>query len=415
MAEAPNAGSVSRSITLGVPPARHLLATVAWMSDRTEPVPFSWPSITEADIDAVIGVLRSGWLTSGEQTAALEQELADYLGAAHALAVSSCTHALEICLAYLDLPAGSRVGVPTWTFVSTALAGVHRGLSPVLLDVEAQTLNLSADSLLDAIGELDVVVAVHMGGVAVSEAIHEICDHHEVPVIEDAAHALGASRKDGGLVNGARSLAACYSFYATKNLTSGEGGAIATSDAGLAEFASTYRLHGMSRDAWRRYRPDGTPLYDLVAPGIKANLPDILAALARSQLSRFDELQARRRELATQYRIELRDIDGLRVVPGQLDPGSANHLMIVLLPVGVPREAVVRSMSSSGVSTSIHFRPLHQFPWMTEHAIVGPSGVGTAERLAERALSLPLFPDLTADQVSRVCDTLKAAIRAHRG
>lgn len=380
------------------------------MAHAQESIPFSRANITEEDVDAVTGVLRSGWLTTGDQAQRFERELAAYLGVPHALAVSSCTHALEICLAHLRLPQGSRVGVPTWTFISTALSGVHVGLTPVLLDADESTLNLSSSSLRAAISELDAVVPVHFAGVAVDDAIYEICNAHGVPIIEDAAHALGSRDDRGALVNGDRSLAACYSFYATKNLTSGEGGAIATTDDALAEFATVQRLHGMSRDAWRRYRPDGAPLYDLVGPGIKANFPDILAALARSQLARFDRLQARRRELITRYREQLNGIGGLRLVPPDLPVGSADHLMVVLLPAGADRVKIVQELTSGGISTSIHFRPLHQFRWMAENTIIGPAGVNVADRVASRALSLPLFVDLTGEQVDRVCAQLRRAL-----
>jgi dTDP-4-amino-4,6-dideoxygalactose transaminase len=380
------------------------------MDHTKEPIPFYRANITEEDVDAVAGVLRSGWLTTGDQAQRFERELAAYLGTPHALAVSSCTHALEICLAHLGLPRGSRVGVPTWTFVSTALSGVHVGLTPVLLDSDESTLNLSSSSLRAAIQELDAVVPVHFAGVAVDDEVFEICNAHGVPIIEDAAHAFGGRDDSGTLVNGSRSLAACYSFYATKNLTSGEGGAIATVDDALAEFATAQRLHGMSRDAWRRYRPDGAPLYDLLGPGIKANFPDLLAALARSQLARFHRLQARRRELVIRYREQLNAIEGLQLVPRDLSEGSADHLMVVLLPAGADRLKIVQEMSSEGISTSVHFRPLHQFTWIAENAIIGPGGLSVADRVSARALSLPLFVDLTDDQVDRVCAQVRRSI-----
>lgn len=376
-------------------------------------VPFSLPSIEEDDIEAVTATLRSRWLTTGGQSLEFERELADYLGVQHAVAVASCTHALEICLHYLGLPAGSRVGVPDWTFVSTALSAVHAGYQPVLIDIEEHTLNLSPVSLDAALDQgLDAVVGVHFGGSAVREDVHLLCADRAVPLVEDAAHALGAS--DGnGLVNGRRSLAACFSFYATKNLTSGEGGAITTENGDLADFARTFRLHGMSRDAWKRYLPGDGFLYDVNSAGIKANFPDILAALARSQLRRFSQLQARRRRLVGRYRHNLAQVRGISVVPPQADPGSADHLMVVLLPPGTSRPRVVAELHGAGISTSVHFQPLHLFRGMDKHFVLGPTGVGTADRLAQRALSLPLYPDLTGDQVDRVCDALALAVLRH--
>lgn len=370
-----------------------------------EQILFAVPSITDDDVAAVTAVLRSGWITTGAEAHLLEAELAAYLGAEHVIAVSSCTAALEIALAHLELPAGARVGVPAWTFISSALAAVHNNLHPVLLDVEPDTLNLSPAALEAALTEgLDAVVAVHFGGVAVDRRVHKLCADAGVPLIEDAAHALGTS-DERGLVGGHGTYAACFSFYATKNLTSAEGGAIATDDAGLAEFARSHRLHGMSADAHARYKPGGGTHYDMVSPGIKANLPDLLAALARSQLARFPQMQARRRAILQAYRATLEPAE-LTFVPRVADPGSADHLAVVVLPAEVDRGLVVEGLKARGINPSVHFRPLHHFTWFAEHASVGPKGLATCDALAERTLSLPLHVGLTDSDVTRVCDTL---------
>ncbi len=382
---------------------------------------FAEPSVTDGDIEAVTGVLRDGWITTGVQSERLEQELADHLTAdrpgggreappLHVVAVSSCTAALEIAWAFLDLPAGARVGVPTWTFVSSATSAMHQGAQPVLLDVDADTCNLAPDSLAAAIDAgLDAVVAVHFGGVAVDRAVHDLCGEAGIPLVEDAAHALG-SRDHRGPVAGGGTVGAAFSFYATKNLTCAEGGALATEDPDLADFARSFRLHGMSADAHARYRPGASPIYDLVGPGLKANLPDVLAAMARSQLRRFDALQARRRALVERYRAGLAAIDGLRCVPDRLDPGGADHLMVVVLPDGVDRSQVIEAMQREQVATSVHFRPLHRFPWMAAHAGIGPSGLARADGLAPRTLSLPLHDHLADDDVDRVVEVLGAAL-----
>jgi dTDP-4-amino-4,6-dideoxygalactose transaminase len=370
-----------------------------------DPVLFAVPEVTEDDIAAVTRVLRSGWLTTGTECAGLEADLAHHLGAAHVVAVSSCTAALEISLAHLRLPPGSRVGVPAWTFISTALAAVHNNLTPVLLDVDPTTLNLSPRALSAALDRgLDAVIAVHFGGVPVAAEVHHLCAAAGVPLVEDAAHALG-SRDHRGPVGGPGGAAVCFSFYATKNLTSAEGGAIATDDADLAAFARAYRLHGMSADALARYQPGGSVGYDLVEPGIKANLPDVLAALARSQLRRFDHMQARRRELLATYRAHL-EPRGLRFVPGVPDPGSADHLAVVVLPDGVDRAAVITGLKAAGIHPSVHFRPLHHFSWFAANAAVGPGGLPVCDALADRMLSLPLHVGLTETDIQRVADTL---------
>ena len=392
--------------TENVTPLRPVPASAAHAAEAVgDQILFAVPSITEDDIAAVTAVLRSGWITTGTESQLLEAELAAYLGAEHVIAVSSCTAALEIALAHLALPPGARVGVPAWTFISSALAAVHNNLQPVLLDVEPDTLNLSPASLEAALAEgLDAVVAVHFGGVPVDRHIHELCADAGVALVEDAAHALGA-RDERGLIGGLGTQAACFSFYATKNLTSAEGGALATDDAGLAHFARAHRLHGMSTDAHARYQPGGGTHYDVVSPGIKANLPDLLAALARSQFARFDSMQNRRREILTAYRTALGPA-GFEFVPRHPHPGSADHLAVVLLPELVDRNMVVEGLKARGINPSVHFRPLHHFRWFRDHTAVGPTGLTTCDALAGRALSLPLHLGLTDAQVQRVTASL---------
>lgn len=374
---------------------------------------FAAPDLDASDHAAVARVLDSGWLTTGEECLRLEEELADYVAAPHVIAVSSCTAALEIGLAFLDLPRGARVGIPDWTFVSTALAAHRSGAVPVLLDVEPDTLNVSPESVAAALDEgLDAIVPVHFGGLPVSPAVRRLCARAGVPVLEDAAHALGAT-DDRGPVNGRDVLGACYSFYATKNLSSGEGGAIATFDPELAEFARTWRLHGLSKDAWRRYAPEaksGAALYEVMGPGLKANLPDLLAALGRSQLARFSGMQAKRRALVQHYRLLLADVPDVRCVPRDSAAGSADHLMAVLLPEGVDRTSIVQSLAGDGVPTSVHFQPLHGFTWMAANAVIGPAGLDVASALAGRALSLPLHTSLAEADVERVVTSLQAAL-----
>jgi len=374
------------------------------------PIAFSAPDITDGDIAAVTRVLRSGWLTTGDECLGFEEELGGYLGIDHVVTMSSCTAALETAMAFLDLPAGARVGVPTWTFVSSALAPVHSGAVPVLLDIEEDSLNLSVASLDAALAEgLDALVVVHFGGVPAADEIRDRCAAFDVPVVEDCAHALGAS-DSRGLLAGRGTAGACFSFYATKNLTSGEGGALATDDERLADFARSFRLHGLSRDAWARYRPGAGSGYDLMAPGIKGNLSDVLAALARSHLRRYAESQGRRRALVDRYRSNLAAVQGLRCVPGEMSDGAADHLMVVVLPEGAPRAQVAARLNDAGVATSVHFQPLHQFDWFRKNTSTGPGGTPVADDLAMRVLSLPLHPGLHVADVDRICESLSDAL-----
>lgn len=381
------------------------------MDERTGAprIRFAVPSIEEDDIAAVSRVLRGAWITSGDEVDALEHDLVQYLGVDHVVAVSSCTDALEIVLAHQSFPPGAFVAVPTWTFVSTALSVLRAGFVPVIVDVEAADLNLSVAALERVIDKVVAVVPVHFGGVPVSAAIRDLADANDVAVIEDAAHALGA-RDDRGLIAGRGVAAACFSFYATKNLTSGEGGAIATTDPELAAFARVHRQHGMSRDAWRRYLPGSVGEYSLESLGIKANLPDPAAALARSQLRRFESMQRWRRELVCRYRHGLDVVNGVETIPPHVVEGSADHLMVVTLPEGVERAAVRASMSEAGVDTSVHFTPLHRFDKLRARAQVGDLRV--ADALADRVMSLPLHAGLSLGDVDRVVGSLRAALEA---
>lgn len=378
------------------------------------PLAFAAPDLHPSDRAALDRVLESKWLTTGIECQKLEDELCGELGAPFVVAVSSCTAALEIALAFLDLPAGGRIGVPTWTFVSTALAAHRSGGRVVLLDVDPETLNVDPDAVAAAVTDgLGALMPVHFGGVPVSPEIRAYCASEGVPIIEDAAHAFGA-RDDRGPINGKDVVAACYSFYATKNLSCGEGGALATFDERVASFARSFRLHGLSKDAWRRYLPDAKPeaaLYDLVGPGIKANLPDLLAALARSQLARFASMQRSRRALVRRYRELLSELDGIRIVPGSLVEAGADHLMVVVLPAATDRSELVQRLAANGIPTSVHFQPLHLFDWMAKNAEVGRGGLGVAQKMAGRVLSLPLHTGLSFEDVERVVTGLDQALQ----
>ncbi len=377
-------------------------------AEATAGIGLADPSITEDDIAAVVNVLRSGWLTSGPEAAALEEELAEYLGCPHVIAVSSATAALELSFAWLDLPPGARVGVPTWTFPASAIAPYHHGARIVLLDSDPADMNLSVEALDAAIATgLDAVVMVHFGGTPVSEEAHRRCEAAGLPVVEDAAHAFGASDHRGRIA-GTGTAGAAFSFYATKNLTSGEGGALATDDPALARFATAFRLHGLTRKAGAPWDPDANT--DVVGPGYKANLSDILAALARSQLHRFDDMQARRRSAVRRYRENLAGVPGLEFVPRDLDEGNADHLLAVALPPEVDRREVFRALDAVGIGTSFHFRPLHTYDWFAANAEVGPAGTAVADDRAHRLISLPLHPGLTAAEVDTVCEVFAGAL-----
>ncbi|MEO7132155.1 MAG: DegT/DnrJ/EryC1/StrS family aminotransferase [Dermatophilaceae bacterium] len=373
-------------------------------------IPFTRTQICSEAGQAVLEVLASGWVTSGAQVVDFERELAGYVGAAHAIAVSSCTAALELCLSALDLPHGSKVLMSTMTFCGAAGAICHAGMVPVLADVDPHTGMPTPETVATAArdaGGVDALVVVHLAGLAtdvaaIAEAAGVDLDH----VIEDAAHALGSTV--GGTRVGTISRATCFSFYATKNLPIGEGGMITTDDAELADRLRVSRLHGMSKDAWRRYLPGGGWRYDVQTDGLKANMTDIQAAIGRAQLRHFDEMQAHRAQVAERYDSGLALIPGLALPARPRSGRHAWHLYAVhVLPdYGLSRDRLSDQLRERGIGTSVHFIPVHHLTWYRHECVMPVAGFPGADEVFEQTLSLPMDQMITDDEVDVVCAAL---------
>lgn len=375
-------------------------------------VPFSVPPLADEVSDAVVKVLDSGWITTGPQTAAFEQEFADHLGAAHVVAVASCTTALELCLRAMDLPPGSAVLTPSLTFCGAINAILHAGHRPVLVDIDEDTLVPSPETVAAAAARVKpaAMVTQNQAGYPVDvPALAAAAGLDRSRVVEDTAHGPGAAR--GGAPVGSSSFAACFSFYATKNLPIGEGGAVATSDEEFADRVRAMRLHGLSKDAWKRYLPGGSWRYDLKTIGLKANMTDVQAAIGRAQLGRLPDWQRTRAELVARYDEALSDVPGL-VLPQRNLPGDVQHAWH-LYQVRVPdRDVVGDELQAAGVATSVHFIPAHQLTAYRE--ILGEEECGllpVTDRVAEELLSLPLYPGLSPDGQDRVIAALTEALR----
>jgi dTDP-4-amino-4,6-dideoxygalactose transaminase len=380
-------------------------------------VPFFRPDIGDEEIAAVVETLRSGWLTVGPRTQAFEQAFAEAVGAPHAVAVSSCTAALHLALDTLDLQPGDEVITSTLTFTATGATIVHAGARPVLVDCTPDTLNLDPNAVERKITpRTRAVVPVHFAGhPAPMDDLLELARRHDLRVIEDAAHALPASYR--GRRIGTIGDMTAFSFYATKNLTTGEGGMLTTADAELSTRLRSRRLHGMSRDAWRRYSAEGSWRYDVSYPGFKYNMTDIAAAMGLVQLRRLPVLHERRQHLAALYGALLRDVPQLELPTTHAEVESAWHLYVVRLrPEGVRvhRDAVIELLKAQGIGVGVHFIPLHEFSYYRDAFGYRREDFPVASAMAETIMSLPFFTLMSDEDVRYVADTLRAILDAHR-
>ncbi len=370
-------------------------------------LPFATPDITQAEIDAVVDAMRSGWLTTGPNAAAFEKEFASFLGEGlEAVAVNSATAGLHLAVEALGLGPGDEVLVPTWTFTSTAEVVRYLGATPVLVDVEPDTLNISLTAAQEAVTpRTKAILAVHFAGLPVPRAkLNDFATRHGIEVIEDAAHAFPV-RSQGRPVGDSESAAVVFSFYATKTMTTGEGGMLVTRRHELAQRARTMRLHGISRDVFDRYTSTKPGWhYEVVAPGFKYNLTDTAAAMGRVQLRRSKAMAESRRRIAERYNAELASLPiDLPAGPHEAG-GHAWHIYAIRLDDEAPvcRDGFVERMAELGVGTSVHFIPLHMHPYWRDTLRVRPEDFPVASDAFIRVVSLPVFSAMTDDQVDYV-------------
>jgi dTDP-4-amino-4,6-dideoxygalactose transaminase len=401
-------------------------------------IPFFRPSITEAEIAEVVGCLRSGWLTTGPLTRRFEEEFAQAVGARYAVALNSCTAALHLAVEALGLRPGQAVFVPTMTFAATAEIVRYQGAVPILVDCDPVTNNMDlADAThkihllrkgqlpgVPADLELAGIIPVHVGGLMLDiDAIQAFARQHQMWVVEDAAHAFPAAWRSGPDKPWQRcgertSAVTCFSFYANKTITTGEGGMAVTDDAELAAHIRQMSLHGLSRDAWDRYSIGGSWDYQILAPGYKYNLTDMASALGVHQLRRAEAMRLRRQALATAYRDALGDVDELELPPEPLDRVHSWHLFPVRLcleRLSVDRNAFMRALNENGIGCSVHWRPLHLHPYYREHFGWQPDLLPVASREWPRLISLPLFPDMREEECDHVIDVVRNLCKRFRG
>lgn len=378
-----------------------------------EPIPFALPDITEREISGVVDTLRSNWVTTGPKVREFERRFADAVTAKHAIAVNSCTAAMHLALEALDVKPADRVYMAPYTFAATAEVVRYLGATPVFVDIDPRTLNIDTVRLSERLEhdkteypeKARVVMPVHIAGLPVDmEAIWSIARAHNLAVVEDAAHAFPASRSGrrvGWMPADVRG-AVCYSFYATKTITTAEGGMLVTPHEALADRARSMSLHGLSRAAWSRYESGGSWRYDIVAPGFKYNLTDIAAALGLAQLDRVDEMVAARREIAARYTRAFGSYDGLTLPADDPEVDHPWHLYVLRVADESARDSLAARLGDEHIGYSVHFIPLHLHSYYRDTYGYRPEDFPIATREFERALSLPIFSAMSDRQVDRV-------------
>ena len=384
-------------------------------------IPFHQPSIGQAERQAVLDVLDSGWLTTGERVAEFEAAIQRDLNVAHAVAVNSATSALHLALEALGVGAADEVVVPTYTFAASAEVVRYLGARPRLADVDPVTLNATAETIDAQLRQATkAIMVVHFGGlVADMEPILDLAQRRGIAVLEDAAHALPASRN--GRAAGTFGEAGALSFYATKTVTTGEGGMLLTNDPRIADRARVMRLHGISRDAWNRYSASGSWYYEIEDIGFKYNLTDIAAAIGIVQLARAEEMRRERERVAHRYGVALEAAGLADLVDAPPSPGAddvhAWHLYPIRLRADrltIDRATVIEELKAEGIGTSVHFIPLHLHPYYRRTYGHKPADLPVATREYEREISLPIYPGLEDEAVERVVHALSGILRPAR-
>lgn len=404
-------------------------------------VPFFRPHLTDEEVKEVVSTLHSGWLTSGPKVHLFETKFAAALGGSHAVAVNSCTAALHLAVEALGLKPGDAVLVPTMTFAATAEIVRYQGAIPVLVDCDPVTTNMDLNDAgrklvqlksgkLSAQVPKDLslvgMIPVHVGGMMMNvEDVRNFAAEHGLWIVEDAAHAFPAAwRKDldspWQQCGERTATVSCYSFYANKTITTGEGGMAVTEDVQLAERIRLMSLHGLSHDAWGRYTSGGSWDYKIIAPGYKYNLTDIAAAIGIQQLDRAEQMRQRREAIACRYMEALADVNEIDLPPENVNRIHSWHLFPIKLNLEellISRNDFVEELKRSGVGCSVHWRPLHLHPYYKEMFGWQPEDFPVATAVWERLISLPIFPAMLDEEVDHVIRTVRdiCASYAHVG
>ena len=375
-------------------------------------IPFSRPWIDDTEIEAVSQVLASKWISTGNRTREFERAFAEYLGAKHAIAVSSCTAALHLSLVVAEIGSGDEVITTPYTFTATAEAIRYVGAKPVFVDIHPDTLNIDTRKIEQAITpRTKAILPVHIAGFPCDmDALLDISQNHNLTLIDDAAHAIPAEYKEQYI--GTLGDLSAFSFYANKNLTTGEGGMITTNNDAFAKLLRTMRLHGIDKDAWARQSQRNIWRYDIATEGYKYNMTDIQAAMGLCQLMKLNKQHERRRNFAQIYQTELAKFPQISTPVSPDNPREhAWHLYIIQLQNG-NRDAFVESLSEANIECSVHYIPLHLFDFYQDQYGYQVGDFPCAESAFERVVSLPLHPGLTEEDIHIVIDAIDKVLES---
>lgn len=383
------------------------------MESRDNYLNYNLPCISEEEINEVVDTLRSGWLTTGPKTKAFEKDFSKYIKTKHSIALSSCTAGLHVAMTALGIKAGDEVITTPYTFASTILAIMETGAKPVFVDVRDDTFNIDEEKIEKAITKkTKAILPVHFAGVPCEmDKIMKIAKEHGLFVIEDAAHAVGSEYKKKKI--GSIGDITAFSFYATKNLTTGEGGMVTTDNDKLAEKIRILCLHGISKDSFNRYSKGGAWYYEVVEKGFKYNMTDIQSAIGIHQLRKLDKMNARRTEIAEKYNDGFNNVDGIIIKTIPADITNSWHLYILQLDLAklkIGRDMFIDELKSRNIGTSVHFIPIPFHSLFQKELNVRPGMFINTDRIYERVISLPLYPTMTDQDVEYVIRAVKEII-----
>lgn len=375
-------------------------------------LPYCLPDITDEEVNEVVQSLKSGWLAKGPRTIEFEKKFAEYVGAEHAVAMNSCTAALHIALLSANIGLGDEVITTPMTFAASANTIIHVGAVPVFADIDPETGCIDPDEIAKKVTpRTKAIIPVHYSGHSCDlDAIYEIADKHGLFVSEDAAHAI-YTRYKGRMIGDNPKGAVSYSFYATKNLSTGEGGMLVTNNEEIANRARVLITHGMSRNAWNRYAKGGSWKYDIEEPGYKYNMFDIQASLGLIQLDRLEEMQQRRAQIADRYNRAFSELAAVKVPT--VSEGTTTHswhlyvLRVNPAELRIDRDQLIEELKERNVGTSVHFIPVHLMTAYSKKFGYKKGDFPNAEAWFENIVSLPLYPSMTDDDVDYVISSVQ--------